>query len=260
LTFTAGIGGYAETDDRLDRVWRSPDIEAAGLGSLGERVARIAELPLYEDPGERWRYGWSADVLARVVEVAAGEPFDAFLERRIFDPLGMHATSFPDALPAGAPLARLYTHDEDGALVRDRQFDAYYARGWTPGGGGLVSTAPDYMRFALMLAGGGALGDVRILEPESVAEMVRLQVPSGVLADMDLEGLGWGYGVSVVADADAAVMPARDGDFWWSGRFGTWFWVSPSERTVVVVLQQTEQGPYSDTPYAPALVQALAMP
>jgi CubicO group peptidase (beta-lactamase class C family) len=261
LTFTSGIGGYAETEDRLDRAWRSRDIEAAGLGSLAERVERIAALPLYEEPGTRWRYGWSADVLARVVEVAAREPFDAFLRRRIFEPLGMTATSFPDAVPTGAAIATMYTHDEDGALVPLPTFDGYYGRGWTPGGGGLVSTAPDFMRFALMLAEGGALGGTRILAPSTVAEMTRLHVPSGVLADMDLEGLGWGLGVCVIADADRAVMPAvNDGDYWWSGRFGTQFWVSPAKHTVVVVMQQTERGPTSDLPWAPSVVQALAMP
>jgi CubicO group peptidase (beta-lactamase class C family) len=173
----------------------------------------------------------------------------------------MDATSFPDAVPPGVAIATMYTHDEDGALVLTPQFDDYYARGWTPGGGGLVSTAPDFMRFALMLAEGGALGDVRILQPSTVAEMTRLHVPSGVLTDMDLEGLGWGLGVCVVAAADRAVMPAvSDGDYWWSGRFGTHFWVSPAKHTVVVVMQQTERGPYSDLPWAPSVVTALAMP
>ncbi len=260
LTFTAGIGGYAETDDPLDRIWRSPEIEIAGLGSLGDRIEIVARRPLYEAPGTRWRYGLSADVLARVVEVAAGEPFDAFLRRRLFDPLGMNATGFPDQVPEGAPWARMYTHAEDGSLVRDPRFDAYYGRGWTPGGGGLVSTAGDYMRFALMLWNGGRWNGVQILEPETAAEMTRLQVPGGVLADMGLEGLGWGFGVSVVADDRLTRMRANDGDFWWSGRFGTHFWVSPETDTVVVVMQQTERGPHSDLPIAGSLVQALALP
>jgi len=260
LTFTSGIGGYAETDDPLDVAWRSPDIERAGLGSLAERVARVAALPLYEEPGVRWRYGWSADVLARVVEVAAGEPFDEFVRRHVFEPLGMEHTGFPDAVPAGAPFARMYTHAEDGSLVRDRQFDDYYGRGWTPGGGGLVSTGPDYLRFAMMLAGGGQLDGVRVLAAETVREMTRPHVPSGVLADMGLEGLGWGLGVCVVTDDTRTMMPATNGDFWWSGRFGTQFWVHPATEAVVVVMQQTERGPWSDLPVTPSMVQWLALP
>ena len=260
LTFTSGIGGYAETEDPLDIAWRSPDIEQPGLGSLADRIDRVAALPLYEEPGVRWRYGWSADVLARVVEVAAGEPFDAFVQRRVFDPLGMRHTGFPDAIPPGAPFAQMYTHAEDGSLVRDPQFDDYYGRGWTPGGGGLVSTGPDYLRFAMMLAGGGELGGVRVLTAESVREMTRAHVPSGVLAEMGLEGLGWGLGVCVVTDDTRTMMPATNGDFWWSGRFGTQFWVSPATETVVVVMQQTERGPWSDLPVTPSIVQWLAQP
>jgi CubicO group peptidase (beta-lactamase class C family) len=260
LTFTSGIGGYAETEDRFDQTWRSPDIEAAGLGSLADRVDLVPGLPFYEQPGTRWRYGWSLDVLARVVEIAAGEPYDTFLQRRLFDPLRMDATGFASAVPHDAPFAKMYTHAEDGSLVRDPQFDDYYGRDWTSGGGGLVSTAPDYLRFALMLWNGGSLGGVRILEPETVAEMTRLHVPSGVLEDMDIEGLGWGLGVCVVADAEAAPMPATNGDFWWSGRFGTQFWVSPEKDTVVVVMQQTERNSYSGLPMIPSLVQAIAMP
>ena len=260
LTFTSGLGGYGESDEPLDRAWHAREIEDAGLGSLAERIARIPGLPLYEQPGQRWRYGWSFDVLARVVELAAGEPFDAFLEKRIFSPLGMHSTSFPDAVPAEAPLAKMYTHDPDGELVREPRFDAWYGRGWTPGGGGLVSTAPDYLRFAAMLANGGTLGDVRILTPESVAAMTRLQVPSGVLADMGLDGLGWGLGVCVVADAGRTPMRDATGDFWWSGRFGSQFWISPANRTIVVLMQQTERSATSELPVTASLVQAFATP
>lgn len=260
LSFTSGIGGYAETEDPLDRLWRSPDIERPGLGSLADRIDHVATRPLYERPGLRWRYGWSADTLARVVEVAAGEPFNAFLRARIFEPLGMHATGFPDEVPEGAPIARMYTHDADGHLVREPRFDAYYGRGWTPGGGGMIGTAPDYLRFAMMLANDGALGDVRILREATVAEMTRLHVPDGVLGDMGLEGLGWGLGVCVVADDTKTLMPATNGDYWWSGRFGTQFWVSPARDAVVVVLQQTERGEHSGLPWAASVVQVLGMP
>lgn len=260
LTFTSGIGGYAETEDPLDIAWRSPDIELAGLGSLAERVALIPRLPLYEQPGTRWRYGWSADVLARVVEVAAAEPYDDFLRTRLFEPLGMTHTSFPDAVPATASVARMMTHDADGQLVHEPRFDDYYGRGWTPGGGGLVSTAVDFLRFAMMLAGGGELAGTRILSQASVDEMTRLHVSEGVLADMELSGLGWGLGVSVIADDTRTIMPSQNGDYWWSGRFGSQFWIRPESRSVVVVMQQTERSAYSDMPVTPTLVQVLALP
>ncbi len=261
LTFTSGIGGYEEEGDALVRAWRARDIEPAGQGSLAERIARIPALPLHEEPGTRWRYGWSLDVLARVVEVAAGEPYDRFVTRHIFEPLAMTRTAYPSDLPPDAELATIYTHDEDGALVRETGYDDY-GLGWTPGGGGLVSTAPDYLRFALMLAGGGALGDVRIPREETVAEMTRVHVRDGILADEGIdgmEGLGFGLGVSVVADADDVLMPGEEGDYWWSGLFGTHFWVSPSKRTVVVVLQHTHSNEHSGLPVTPYIVQGLAL-
>ncbi len=172
----------------------------------------------------------------------------------------MTRTGFPDDVPEDAPFARMYTHDEAGVLVRETRFDADYGRGWTPGGGGMVGTAPDYMRFASMLANGGALEGVRILKQETVADMMRLHVPSGVLTDMGIEGLGWGLGVSVVADEARTPMPATTGDVWWSGRFGTQFWISPANETVVVVLQQTETSETSGMPWTPVAVQVLAMP
>lgn len=260
LTFTSGLGGYAETDDPLDQLWRRHDVERPGAGPLAERIDAIADLPLYEPPGERWRYGWSADVLARVVEVAAGVPYDRFLNDRLFGPLGMTGTSYPDDVPADAPVARLVTHDAEGRLVPERRFDDWYGRGWTPGGGGLVSTATDYARFALMLARGGELGGVRILRAETVAAMLRLHVAEGVLAEYGIEGLGWGLGLSVVADADATPMLDANGDAWWSGRFGTHFWIRPATRSAIVVMQQTEASPTTDLPVAGAIVQALGLP
>ncbi len=259
LCFEAGIGGYAETDDPLDLAWRSPDIEAAGLGGLAERVALIPRLPLYEPPGERWRYGWSLDVVARLVEVVAEKPFGQFARARIFDPLEMRDTAWPDDLPPGAPIASMYSHDESGRLVRHGRFDEYYGQGWASGGGGLVSTAPDYMRFALMLRNRGEWKGRRILPVEVVDQMMSPQSMAGVLAEEDLEGLAWGYGGSVVADDALSSIPGLLGDYWWSGRFGTHFVISPRSDTVLVVMQQTERGPYSDRPLAPWILQWLAI-
>jgi CubicO group peptidase (beta-lactamase class C family) len=258
LTFRSGIG--AEDDpSALGRVWAANDIYA-GTGTLAERVDRILQAPLYEQPGMRWRYGWSADVLARVVEVAAGEPFDRFLARRIFEPLGMGSTGFLSAeAPEGASddLATMYTQDEDGDLVRV-PVPASDALDWTPGGSGLVSTAGDYLRFALMLWNGGRYDGARILAPGAVAEMTRAHVSSGVLEDQGIQGLGWGFGLAVVVDAEATPTIDRDGDFWWSGYYGTTFFVSPSTGLVGVVLTQNQPGPHSPRPYPVYLAQAFA--
>ena len=257
LSFRSGMGGSGFEETSLGARWRDDGLYR-GEGTLAERVGRFAALPLFEDPGTRWRYGVSHDVLARIIEIAAGEPLDLFMQRRIFDPLGMHATSYAKDVPPDAPLARLYTQDAEGDLV-PAPGPVFKAADWTPGGSGIVSTAPDYMRFALMLWNEGEYDGARILTPETVRAMRHLEVPSGVLANFGIEGLGFGLGVSVVADDEAATMSARDGDFWWSGVFGTHFWVSPSTGIVLVVLQQNQTNEWSGRPIAPFLVQALAL-
>ena len=255
LTFSSGIGGADNTSD-LDKLWAANNIYA-GSGSLADRVNRIMTLPLFAQPGTQWRYGWSADVLARVVEVASGTPFGDFVTNRILEPLGMTSTEFLSGMSSRDKLATMYTQDASGRLV---PVDS--ARGdspdWTPGGSGLVSTAGDYMRFALMLWNGGTYQGTQILKPETVALMTKPQVQSGVLVDQGIEGLGWGLGMAVVVDANATATFDRTGDFWWSGVYGTTFFVSPSTGLVGVVLSQNQTGKYSAVPYVVYLTQALA--
>jgi CubicO group peptidase (beta-lactamase class C family) len=261
LTFSSGIGPGMDGPSDLTILWDEKGLYSGRIGSLADRVSRIATLPLFEQPATRWRYGGSADVLARVIEVAAGESFDEYLARRIFEPLGMRATGFLPPESERGELARIYTQAENGDLVpADPDFDAEH---WTPGGSGLISTAGDYMRFALMLWNRGAYDGTRILSEETVTEMTRLHVPAGVLAAQELdgdgiEGLGWGLGLSVVADSDRTPFMDRDGDFWWGGYYGTTFFVSPESGLVAVILSQNEPGPHSDLPIALYVAQALA--
>jgi len=262
LMFASGLGPGMRDAGDLSQHWEEHGLYASEHGSLAERVERLAALPLFEQPGARWRYGASADVLARVVEVAAGEPFDRFLARRIFEPLGMKATAFLPPPDQRRELARVYTQNEDGDLVlaprETRPLD------WTPGGSGLVSTAPDYLRFALMLWNEGSYHGARILSPETVRLMRQPHLSSGVLeaggpgGSMAIEGLGWGLGVSVVVDADATPFTDRDGDFWWAGYFNTTFFVSPESGLVGVVLSQNEPGPHSGLPIGVYVAQGLA--
>ncbi|MCP4904266.1 MAG: beta-lactamase family protein [bacterium] len=257
LSFSSGIAGANFEKTPYVRRWRDEGLYA-GEGSLADRVARLASFSLLEEPGAKWRYGASMDVMARIVEIVAGEPLEIFMKRRIFTPLDMHATHYLKDTPTGAPLATMYGQNESGDLVPDA-VALYRAADWTPGGSGLVSTAPDYMRFALMLWNDGEYDGVRILERETAQLMHQLEVQSGVLEIMGIEGLGFGLGVSVVADADAATMPSRNGDYWWSGAYGTSFWVSPSTGTVLVVLQQNKMSENGGTPIAPFLVQQFAL-
>lgn len=255
LTMTSGIGSEEDESD-LGRIWAERYIYAGG-GSLADRIDRLLTAPLYEQPGEIWRYGWSSDVLARVVEVAAGEPFDRFLQRRIFGPLGMTSTGFLPPEGQREDMARLYTQDADRNLVL-RPVSPSDAVGWTPGGSGLVSTAGDWMRFALMLWNGGEYDGTRILSRRSVELMTRPHVSEGVLSEFHVEGHGWGLGLAVVMDADATPTIDSDGDFWWTGYLGTTFFVSPSTGLAGVVLTQNLPGPHSRPPYTIYLAPAFA--
>ncbi|MEM8501251.1 MAG: serine hydrolase domain-containing protein [Pseudomonadota bacterium] len=239
LMFSSGIGpGIEANPSELHKYWDKNTLYTDSSESLADRINRIAAQPLFEDPGTKWRYGWSADVLARVVEVASGIPYDSFLKATIFAPLGMDATSYLPAVGGRANMAKVYTQDEEGNLVKaPARIDA---SNWTPGGSGLVSTAGDYMRFALMLWNGGEYQGARILKEETIAEMTRLHVSSGVLAGMDIDGVGWGLGMAVMADAENSLIPGNNGEYWWNGYYGTTFFVDPQTDTVGVLLSQNE--------------------
>jgi len=255
MSFASGMGPGMEPGPLMTR-WREEG-SYTGTGSLANRVERIRDLPLFEEPGTKWRYGNAFDVLARVIEVAAEEPLDLFLARRIFVPLGMKATHYLKDKPADAPLAVMYKKGEDGDLEPAEQ--EFRPDDWTPGGTGLVSTAPDYMRFALMLWNDGEYDGTRILRAETVHKMREPQI-DGVLKSMGRNGLSFGLGVSVVTDPDATQMSTRSGDFWWSGVYGTHLWISPSTGIVLVVMQQQEMNAeLGDLPIAPFIAQGIAL-
>lgn len=256
LTFTSGIGSEEDPSD-LGLLWRDRNIYT-GEGTLADRVDRMLTAPLYEEPGRIWRYGWSADVLARVMEVATGESFEAILQSRVFDPLDMRSTGFEVPEAVRHELATMYTQDAEGELVlvpspRSVPVD------WTPGGGGLVSTARDYLRFALMLWNGGSYDGVRVLSPESVERMTQPHVTQGVLDEFEIGGMAWGLGLAVVHDSEETPMVDHTGDFWWTGFYGTHFFVSPETDVVGVVLTQNQPSPYSSLPYPIHIAPALAL-
>jgi CubicO group peptidase (beta-lactamase class C family) len=153
-------------------------------------VTRLAQLPLLEEPGTRWRYGFSLDVLARVIEVISGDSISAFMQTHVLQPLRMKDTGYLPPTSGRDVFATVYTQDKEGELVNA---PLPYDTGWTPGGG-MASTAADYMRFALMLWNGGEYQGVRILKEATVDNMRRLHIQDGVLAAEDIKGLGWGLG------------------------------------------------------------------
>ena len=208
--------------------------------SLAEFIATLATRPLAYQPGEVWEYSdWSIDTLGRVIEVVSGEPLDQFLASHIFKPLGMVDTGF---YVPGEKLSRLVDPAPEG---RGDLFDVTKPARYLSGAGGLVSTAPDYLRFCQMLLNGGELDGVRILAPATVALMTRSSLPAAVrFAGVDAlvmgpaHGTSWGLGFAIRTDPEASWVPGSVGSFAWSGAWGTYFWIDPSAKLIAVQMVQ----------------------
>lgn len=236
LNFQAGMGqGWNDSPTDLDRRWSDYDARAAM--NLAQLADAIAAIPLQEQPGQYWRYGLSLDVMARIIEIVANEPFEDYLHSNIFLPLGMMDTGFMLPEHQRDDLAVRYGYNEAGDLT-PVDWSPWDAKSRVRGGSGLVSTVSDYLRFALMLQNGGVYNGARILSEEAFAQMTALHVPEGVLAQAGLKGLGWGLGIAVVADADASLFADSNGDLFWSGAWGTHFWVSRDKGVSLVIMQQ----------------------
>ena len=244
LTHTSGLGSAtvgpaaAEAQTIVE--------QRVATASLATLVPEMAKVPLSFQPGSAWEYSgaFGFDILGRIVEIVSGTRLDQFLRERLFEPLGMRDTTFTvDALRLNR-LASVYERGSHGLQQGTPQ--AYLARATDPhntyfsGGGGLVGTADDYGRFTLMLAGGGKLGDERILSRKTVSLMASNHI--GQLpfdrTTIDLRGCRFGLGVRVVDNpADATTLASR-GTFGWAGAFGTNSWIDPVEGVVGVMLIQ----------------------
>jgi CubicO group peptidase (beta-lactamase class C family) len=216
--------------------------------TLADFVSGLARLPLAHQPSEVWDYGLSVDVLSRVVEVASGQSFDQFLETRLLKPLGMVDTGFyvPEA-----KLSRLVDPPADNWIGPPDSVlgDVTKPTKLFSGGGGLVSTAADYLRFCRMLLNGGELDGVRILSPATIRRMTTNALPSDIrFAGYASGGVGpkagstWGLGFAVRSDAAWSLVPGSVGSFNWMGASGTYFWVDPAEQLAVVQMIHVSGG------------------
>ncbi len=263
FTHTSGLG-YAfltKTDLDKDYINANPFFFE---GSLAESIDAIAALPLYFDPGERWQYSYAIDVLGRVVEVASGMELGAYLKETFFDPLGMADTEFllDDAdVPA---LAKVYGFDDDGKLIpeppdglgRSVNDEAF---GVASGGGGLISTASDYMRFCRMLLNEGELDGERVLSRASVRSMMTDHLPESARSpSWRAQGLTFGLGGQIVEKPGWAGASDAPGDWRWGGYWDTSFVVNAADDVAVIVLSQRQPGPYDPGSRASALVKAIA--
>ena len=209
--------------------------------SLETYVPKLATVPLAFQPGADWAYSGLAgpDVLARIVEVVSGESYDAFLRRRIFEPLGMHDTMYYPSDAIRPRVVTLYNRTEQGFAKRPNP-DRLSSRFYFSGGAGLVSTAEDYLQFAQMLANGGALNGKRYLSPRTVGLMAANHVGDMFNGKLRFPEQGFGFGLLVahLQDNIAAGWRLPNGSWGWFGAYGTQAWINPGEELVTLLMIQ----------------------
>ncbi len=246
LRHTSGLTYGQFGDSLVKAAYRKAKVFDADQ-TTAEFITKLSKLPLQNQPGEVWDYSMSTDVLGCIVEVVAGLDLDRFIAERITGPLGMRDTGFMVSAKDADRIAEAQVDPKTGerppmsrTLTRRPKF--------LSGGGGMVSTAPDYLRFAQMLLGGGERKGVRILSRKSVELMRSDHLPPGIAfsattraqfeesAPIPEFGQGFGLGFCVRKEAGLNPVPGSVGDFYWSGVHGTYFWIDPSEQLIGILM------------------------
>jgi CubicO group peptidase (beta-lactamase class C family) len=254
VTHTSGLTYGFMMRTAVDAADRKLKINAFDTpGGLETMMEQLSTLPLEFSPGTRWNYSVSIDVMGYLVQKLSGMSFGDFLRTRLFEPLGMKDTSFwvaPEKVDRFASCYQPKAPGQTGVKLQDDAGKSTYA---TPpalesGGGGLVSTAHDYMRLCQMMLNGGSLEGVQILSPKTVqlfslnhlpnnAELVDL-APPGAFSESGYNGMGFSIGCSVNIDVAKTRLPGSLGEFAWGGAASTAFWVDPKEQLAVVFMTQ----------------------
>lgn len=247
MRHTAGFS-YGSGDGAVNRAYKDVKVLDRDT-SLDEMVTKLGTLPLLYSPGEDWTYSLSVDVLGRVCEVVSGKSLDVFLKERIFTPLDMKDTSFNVPADKLERFAANYTNEDGKLTLRDAPATSRYRKppGLFSGGGGLVSTARDYMRFLVCVSSGGELHGRRVLSAKSIEAMTTNQLPKKVgwikFGDQVREGVGFSLGFSVRVKMSDWDPQGRIGEYGWGGAASTHYWVSPKDELAVITLEQVQ--PYS---------------
>jgi CubicO group peptidase (beta-lactamase class C family) len=224
-------GGLSGTEARK--------VALKGKESLADYIPRLGSVPLDFQPGSRWAYSAQAgfDALAHVVEKVSGLPYGQFAKTRIFDPLGMKDTFFYPAEGNPRIVTRYVRGQQSGKLERQDTLANFMNGAYFSGGGGLMSTAEDYLQFAQMLLNGGRLNGKVLLSPRTVEMMGSVHAPDTLPGRP--RGEGYGLSMRVVNDPVSRNTFLSQGSFGWSGAFGTHFWIDPKEKIVGILMAQT---------------------
>jgi CubicO group peptidase (beta-lactamase class C family) len=271
MTHTAGFTYGLFGNTPVDKMYM--DQQVLNSKSLQDFIDKLAKIPLLYQPGQGWVYSVSMDVQGYIIEKLSGQTFPDFVQQHILGPLGMKDSGF--YVPKGKlnRFATLYGGGPNGELVAPGNTSGgdFTSPPLMPsGGGGMVSTAEDYLRFAQMLLNGGELNGVRILAPSSVKLMTTNHLPPSLLTGkfgigtfLMRPGVGWAYDCAVFTDPLRVDEPVGKGTFFWSGAADTWFWVDPTNDLIFVGMTQRMIGPgWPDVNGVshPAVYQALVNP
>ena len=242
LTHTSGFmsGGVSGAEANKLAGPRKPD------DTLASYLPKLAAAPLDFQPGTLWRYSglYGFDVLARIVEIASGQPYDQFLKQHVFDPLGMKDTGFAPTSERMARVATVYQRTPNG-LQPAANANQLIGGTYFSASGGLMSTAEDYLQFAQMLVNGGTLGGKRYLGPKTVELMTSNHTGDMVNGQFGrpAHGMGFALGVQLVLDPVAADLRVSPGTYGWAGAYGTNQNMDPKEKMVSIIMMQGASGP-----------------
>jgi CubicO group peptidase (beta-lactamase class C family) len=252
VTHTSGLTYGFMNRTNVDRAYRDLQIAAHGTeGGLDAFIKQLSTVPLEFSPGTAWNYSVSIDVMGYLIQKLSGMSFGEFLRTRLFKPLGMDDTAFwcpPEKINR---FASCYQPGEGGGLkVQDDAGKSTYAAppNLESGGGGLVSTAHDYLRFCRMMLHGGTLDGVQILSPKTVAlfslnhlpnnlELADM-APPGLFSEAGYSGVGFSIGCGVNINVARTRIPGTLGEYFWGGAASTAFWIDPKEELTVVFMTQ----------------------
>jgi CubicO group peptidase (beta-lactamase class C family) len=242
LRHTSGLTYGFYGDSAVRKLYANADLFRGDFDNA-EFAARLAKLPLAEQPGTKWDYGHSTDVLGRIIEVVSGKSLFQFEKERLLDPLGMHDTAFYVVDEAKRPLIAEPMPDDRFNSPVAGIHDPMQPRHWESGGAGMVGTAGDYARFAQMLLNGGALDGKRYLKPETVALMTRDHIgPETHIArdDYYFPGADSGFGLGfAVRTSQPTNPPLPLGEYRWDGVAGTFFFIDPKDDMFVICMMQS---------------------
>lgn len=248
LRHTSGLTYGFQNRTNVDAAYRRLKIDAFERNDgLQGFVDALADIPLEFTPGAAWNYSVSTDVLGYLIEKISGQRFDQFLHQRIFAPLGMRDTAFFVDEARAPRLAQCYVGTPEGKLAPAQLASFREPPAVPSGGGGLVSTAADYLRFCECLRRGGELDGERLIGPKTLWLMRQNHLPDGRdLADVSVsmfteatyEGVGFGLGFAMTTDVARTRTAGSIGEYWWGGAASTAFWVDPVEDICVVLLTQ----------------------